>query len=259
MRTLTISALALCACALITGCDGAQEIADKKIRFATSTALAAAEKDKNPLAAFLRLESAKDAVIDIEHEANKRCPYEGLFHGNCVSSPDLKDISAAQVKYIGTAIEQGDSSALARLYSPITFIGDENVFSPLRTHYMPLLLSTADKGAGRSPLEIVLNLRAGEATLGGQYAVRDTERAVGYFARAWAAGDVQTADTIADVFQKLGDDRNTYLWALRCTDGCKRNSNLDLDSLQQKLSPEASKQAQQAAATPSVIELATGE
>lgn len=121
---------------------------------------------------------------------------------------------------------------------------------------VPVVVQAAEK-AGGTPADRDLLLMTGRFYGEGRYVVRDTSRAVGYLARAWAAGDKQAAAESAMLFKQINDTRNAYLWALRCVGSCERGPYMRLEELEADMSAEAAKQAQKAAGDPSVVELDT--
>lgn len=233
-------ALAIAALIALTGCEPAEQAEKENM---LSSELAKAAKQADPLQAFQTVQAVK----------SKLC-----MSGNCNDNPMWVKAGEDEVKYLTAAIKQGNPNAFATLYGPIhgnSAPSIEKVRSQPGTSSS--FLTYADRLAGTTPDEGHLLLYAGAMVIEGKHAVRNTTRAANFLARAWAAGDPSAANIASRLYFSNNDYRNAYLWSLRCTDKCERDAQA-LDTLQQQLSPEAIKQAQQAAQDASIIELETG-
>lgn len=152
-------------------------------------------------------------------------------------------------RYLAEAVKQAQPAAVRAAFER------KEVGKPF-VDLVPLVVLAAEKAVGTQADRDLL-LMAGRFYGEGRYVVRDTSRAVGYLARAWAAGDKQAAAESAMLFKEINDTRNAYLWALRCVGVCERGAYMRLEELEADMSPEAAKQAQKAAGDPSVVELDT--
>lgn len=175
----------------------------------------------------------------------------------CTFYPSWQKLVDAENKRLTGAVAKGEPKAFETLYSPKPDTADGYAQARAATENVSRFLAYADQLHGAQAKDRTLLRRAAQLVLDGKYTVRDTTHAGSYLARAWAAGDRSAANSAALLYITINDYRNAYLWSLRCTSECSRDSQIDLDSLQRRLSPEAAKQAQQAALDTSVIELDT--
>lgn len=238
---LKMIALVVAASLALAGCDPTEQA--KKADM-LETELTRAAKQSDPLQAFQTVQAVKSRLCE---------------SGNCDGNPVWVKAGQDEVKYLSAAIKQGNPKAFAVLYGPAygNSAGSiEQVRS--RPESASNLLAMADRLPGATPYEGLLLRYAGILVMEGKHVVRDTTRAANLFARAWAAGDPGAANIAARLYISDNDLRNAYLWSLRCTGKCERDTQANLDTLQQRLSPEAIKQAQQAAQDASIIELTTG-
>lgn len=230
--------------ALLSGCE---EEGVKEAAAADKALIAALEEVKaiqDPWEAFQLLDQRETAALT----SNNPC-----ISGTCKTVPTWKTTTDERVRLLGKALEQDRPEALFALYAKGMA---EDEYTALRRATLPKLFAFADKASGK-PNERDLLMLAARLVAGGQEVMLDTSRAVGYYARAWAAGEPRAANLAATLFVHVNDPRNAYLWSLRCTGECRRDSSVALELLQDALSPEAAKQAQRFAATPSVVELDT--
>jgi hypothetical protein len=235
----------LVATILLAGCDepGVKEAAAAEL--ALRSALEEVKAVEEPWKAFKLLDSRETAALT----SNNPC-----YQGTCKNVPSW-DVSAKErVRLLGLAVDQNRAEALAYLYAKGFSTSDE--YKPLRRASVPKLFAYADNSSGK-PEDRALLMLAGRLVAEGNETMLDTSRAVGYYARAWAAGEPTAANAAAMLFLRINDQRNAYLWALRCTGDCQRDNAVALATLQVVLTPEAAKQAQRVAATPSVVELDT--
>lgn len=239
---LKLIALVVASSLALAGCEPAEQ-AKKEDMLATELTKAAQQRD--PLQAFQTVQAVKSKLCE---------------SGNCDFNPVWVKAGEDEVRYLTAAIRQGNSKAFATVYGPAygnSARSIEKVRSDPESASMFMVL--ADRLPGTTPDEGQLLRYAGVLVMEGKHAVRDTTRAANFFARAWAAGDPEAANIASGLYISNNDLRNAYLWSLRCTGKCERDTQANLDTLQQRLSPEAIKQAQQAAQDASVIELTTGE
>lgn len=237
--------LLLGAAILLTGCDepGVKEAAAADM--ALRAALDEVKAVKDPWEAFKLLDARETAALT----SNNPC-----YRGTCKDVPAWDASTKERVRLLGLAVDQNRADALSFLYAKGFSTSDE--YTPLRRASVPKLFTYADKASGKAEDRPLLML-AGRLVADGNEAMLDTSRAVGYYARAWAAGEPTAANAAATLFLRINDQRNAYLWSLRCTGDCQRDSAIALTTLQAALTPEAAKQAQRVAATPSVVELDT--
>jgi hypothetical protein len=240
-------ALSLVTATLLAGCSPPVARDIQAAARAANQELAVAIKDveavNDPLDAFKQLDAAESRIL----KANNPCP----SHGPCEDVPAWNTSAELRVSYLATAIEAKRPEAFVVLYN---LAGPE--YKQLRHQSGQRLLECADTVRGTAEDRPVLML-AGQVVAEGNDVMRDTARAVGYYARAWAAGESQAAQRAARQFLGINDLRNAYLWSLRCTAGCERGDDLALPRLEQSLSPEAARQAQEIAPLASVVELET--
>lgn len=160
---------------------------------------------------------------------------------------------AAKTKYVLKAANDMNSEALGILFSYPTFMAAaEGKADKARSFLARKILNSADTSD-----DAKLILTAGQILDDGHYAIRDTYRAVGYYARAWAMGETSAANAAAKLYHSIHDIQNAYLWSLRCTQGCVRDPTISLMELEKDLSPEAIQQLQQMADDATVVELDT--
>ncbi|MEY7874403.1 hypothetical protein [Enterobacter roggenkampii] len=85
--------------------------------------------------------------------------------------------------------------------------------------YEPLLM-LAEKAAG-SRKDKELLMAAGDILQKGQWTIKDSQRAAGYYSRAWLAGENSAPAKIYSIYQELQDPGSAYLWQLRCIGNCR--------------------------------------
>jgi hypothetical protein len=144
------------------------------------------------------------------------------------------------------AVRVGNSYAIEVLY----FRGDPKLLA----HFAPSILDAADRASGTPDDRAVL--RIGGLLLSDGLAVPpDSRRAIGYLARAWAAGESHAANDAGLHFLSVHDHRDAYLWSLRCVAPCNRSDELEVSRLLGALQPRAASQAEDAADAPTVVKL----
>lgn len=237
---VTKLALVIASVLALPGCEPVEQVMKEET---LSTQLQVATKQSDPLRAFQTVQAVKATL----------CP-----SGECDHHPLWVKAGNDEVKYLTAALQQGNAKAFATAYGPAY---GNSAASIERVRSQPestsSLLNYADRLAGATPEEGMLLRYAALLVVEGKHTVRDTMRAASFFSRAWAAGDAQAAGLASRLYIADNDYRNAYLWSLRCTGKCERDVRSNLDTLQERLNPEAIKQAQQAAQDASVIELTT--
>jgi hypothetical protein len=243
---LALVALGLLAFTLL-GCSPSEqsEVAQNHAA-AEQVALEGARKAATPWAAFNILDAQRQAASN----AYRTCS----FVDGCRPLPMSDLFVQALGFYLAAAAQAGNAEALVFLFAPEN--ANKAEYAVVRSAAAPKLLALAGRVPGRAGDRRLL-MTAADVLASGQAAVLDSNRAVGLYARAWAAGDPQAADAAAQVFLRINDYLNAYLWSLRCVGACVRSSHLELWKLQAKLSPQAAQQAQAAASAPSVVEIDT--
>lgn len=233
--------LAVAVSLVLAGCEPAEQ-AEREDMLSTELAVAASQKD--PFQAFQTVQAVKSKLCE---------------SGNCDGNRLWVKAGEDEVKYLTAAIKQGNPKVFSILYSPVYGNSASSIEQVKKQpESASKFLAYAERLPGATPDEGMLLSHAGVLVMIGKHAVRDTTRAANLFARAWAAGDSDAATLASRLYISNNDLRNAYLWSLRCTGKCERDSQADLNTLQEGLSPEAIKQAQQAAQDVSVIELTTG-
>lgn len=219
--------------------------ADNDIR----KAIESAKSLKDPWQAFEHL-LLMERIAFKTHSVCARSDYG--INSVCGEVPAADIAAKERLRYLGLSLEQNNQSALVFLFGMESDERDYKAHAPLRKEHINRLLAAAD-AAGAKHQDGLLFLVAGDTTAAGKEIILDTSRAVGYFARAWALDQPQAANRAAMVFTSINDFRNAYLWSLRCISPCVRHYSLP--DFQHKLSADAAKQAQAAAANSSVVEL----
>lgn len=126
------------------------------------------------------------------------------------------------------AARQGNRDALITVFSR----GEVREFISARAElYGPLLKLAEQADGGREDMKL-LSL-AGDILQKGQWIIQDSQRAAGFYARAWLAGDNDAPGSLYRLYQYLRDPASAYLWSLRCIGKCTAISEegLALESL----------------------------
>jgi hypothetical protein len=209
--------------------------------------LAEVQLERDPWKAFQRLDARETEIL----KENNPCS-----GGTCLPVPSWNKSSAERLRLMASALSQGKKEAYEYLYSKE--LNEQDEYTALRRASVDKLLSFAEILPGAKGDEKLI-LLAADLLAGGNEVVRDTSRAVGLYARAWAMGQAQAAERAARVFLSINDLRNAYLWSLRCVGACSRtqygSESIDLNQLQSRMSPLAVKQAQKQAADQGVVEI----
>ena len=259
-----ISILLLAATAALAACGKSQDEKNADTAAAINQAIAkaqAAGARGDPWTAAAALIRETQAAL----QAN-----DGCAGGGCTRSPTVLRAEEARWKLVQAALDQAQPVALATIFGtdailnkPVLADTPARDFKPESiSRWADSLLMLADRTAGGEEGERALLVAAGNILEAGRYVQRDTYRATGFYARAWLAGDTKAAGEAARSYFDVGDVRNAYLWAIRCTNDCDlrnprrpRGTPLDIDSLQRGLTAQAAAQAQKAAADRTVVEL----
>lgn len=226
---------------------------DKQLRVAATTV---GKQVKDPWLAFLALEKQTTTILKAEagHCETKFAFPKGE---DCREIPAKKLVAKLKADYLKQAIMAGRVGAMAYLFSEPAPEDEFYVFAALRKEMVPNLLDLAKTTKGL-PEDRPILMAAAKLIADGDETILNTEKAISYYAMAWAAGEAQAADSVARLFLSINDPRNAYLWSLRCTGSCQRGYAVALNQLQDQFTPEAAMQIQKLAATSSVIELDTG-
>lgn len=265
------AALAALACSLlVAGCGQSSEAADlataKAIRDATASATTQAGLT-DPWSA--RQQFLKD--VEAALAANPGCA-----NNACVEAPTLVAASQFQRELAYQALKAGPGPDVA--VGPLALLAKapsgsllqanwSQVFSvPPRDLDVSLVKAAAQRlvdhvdseSAGTSASRERL-IVAGDLLAGGDFVLKDTYRAVGLYAKAWAGGDPAAAGHASAALLGVADLRNGYLWNVRCGADCKRalpsDGVPDAGLLERQLRPAAIAQAQAAAANPTIVTL----
>lgn len=245
---VTMASLLLVACG-----ETNFEAAKKGSALANTEILAAIESakgEKEPWEAYKSLTERSSKALQ------RQCVVsEGVFTAKsrvCGEVPATAEGNKERLRYLTQALQQNDPRALVFLFAMDRHDSEYGEFASMRKAHAARLIAVAE-GAKGDKQDGPLLLVAGDVAATGTDFILDGSKAVSFYARAWAGGQPQAANSAASVFYSINDYRNTYLWSLRCIAPCNRTHYLS--DLQRKLSPEAAKQVQAHAASPSVIEL----
>lgn len=124
----------------------------------------------------------------------------------------------ADKKYFAAAVRAGDVKSIREL-----FIGRSNygASGELKKEVKQKVLELARTSNDVNLLTAAAKIY-GDDSLG----VVDKEQHIHYLKRAWAAGNVKSAGTLAHIYVRVKDFENAYLWSLRCFDGCDREADI---------------------------------
>lgn len=225
--------------ALLTGCNP-NELPEAIAK--NNAAIEAAKQVKDPWEARKQLE-AQETV------ARKARDNICISDDTCPSlTGSINKVMEEEDRYLKLAATDMNPIAIDELFNKRDVSTDKEVKLAIASKLLGIVADTNDPR---------LLLAAAKIVGDGINAVRDTTQATAYLARAWALGASTAAGDAAVQFDSINDTRNAYLWSLRCTEGCNRASSVQLQVLEEHLSPEAAKQAQEAAADRTVVELDT--
>lgn len=245
-RLAALSALMLIGCTW----ESADEV-QSKLRTAALKAIEDAKAVDDPWQAHEKLAAAFSEI-----NKPKVCGLARYGESICQKVPDdaTAEVRAELERYEDAAIKKGNPDAIVSVFDAGAVYGEKKA---RLAKLAPDILAAADRLRGTPDDQDALRA-AGLIASQGTVSVRNTTRAIGYFARAWAAGNADAANDVANVYSAINDYRNAYLWSLRCVNPCRRTgTNVELDDLQEKLNPAAAKQIEALASDPSVIALDT--
>ena len=144
------------------------------------------------------------------------------------------------------AARQNNVDALVMVFSR----DDGNGFISSRAElYEPLLKLAEQADGGREDIKLLSV--AGDVFQKGQWIIQDSQRAAGFYARAWLAGDNDAPGRLYRLYQSLRDPASAYLWSLRCIGNCTVIS--EKHSALESLSPRQIQWIQKLAHDKSVI------
>lgn len=250
-RKIMIPILLFVASILLVGCDSPSQRAEKELEAEVQFLIAQVKSKENSWLAFKQL---SQGLTELSKKRN--CD----VFGRCPEAPVWKTASDLRLELLKSAVQEKSHAALILIYSKDA--GDyqdfwRNEYQSLKKSYVQNVFDYVDKQKGISSDDSELLKIAGDLCASGDEVIQDTNKAVTYYARAWAAGRTQAAASASEMFLSMNDVRNSYLWSLRCIGACNRSYEISLDNLQKSLTPAAIQQAQKAAAAPSIIELDT--
>lgn len=140
-----------------------------------------------------------------------------------LSASDLGDISGnvreqyreLAASLVLSAARKNNPEALVLVFSQ----DDAKGFVGSRPKLYEPLLTLAEKAAG-SRKDKELLMAAGDILQKGQWTIKDSQRAAGYYSRAWLAGGNSAPAKLYYLYQELQDPGSSYLWQLRCAVDC---------------------------------------
>lgn len=244
--------VALLAAASLAACGKSAEDVSAELGAKAVAAMAEAKKAGDPWKAHEQLAGVLNTLT-----AQASCGrnfVSGMPECKGVPAATEAAVRAELVRYEGEAVKKGEPAAIEAAYNAAASGRDYDEASKRLPEYAPAMLAAAERAQG-TPQDAGVLYVAGLLVAGGKVTMRDSGRAVAFLARAWAAGRPQAANDAAMHFLSINDQRNAYLWSLRCTAPCARSSDVDLQRLQNALQPAAAKQAQAAASDAAVVEL----
>ncbi|QNM95452.1 hypothetical protein [Chitinimonas koreensis] len=209
-----------------------------------------ADRLADSYAAFQSLSASEARVLSLYDPC-----YDTMDGKVCKAVKVQDEIRVRRLQYLDKAAAQHSRDALLFLFVVGHDEGDGD-HSTLRTKHVKTLFDYLDS-APNAELDGPLLMKAGELALAGTATMRDVRRAIGFYARAWALGTDGAAQAAAAAFVKIRDTPNAYLWALRCTGNCQRDSWTALDQLEKDLSLDEIQQVQKLAPVVSVIEVSS--
>jgi hypothetical protein len=253
-QIILIPLLTLITSIFLTGCEDQTKVAAHEANATMLSLISRVKTVQSPWKAFKELSEVEAEITS----KVKLCRLDG----HCEKVPALETASTLRIELLKAAIKENPSNALAVLYGQYDkkyHVLWRNEYQPLKESSVANLLKYVDKHKGTPTEDGPLLLAAGNLYSSGEAVMKDTSKAVAYYAQAWSAGQKQAANSAAEMFLKINDIRNAYMWSLRCIDTCNRSYELHLEALQESLTPAAARQVQKAAAISSVIELDTSE
>lgn len=133
-----------------------------------------------------------------------------------ISSDIREQYSELAASLVLSAARKNNPDALVLVFSR----DDAPGFVGSRPELYEPLLMLAEKAAGnRKDKELLMT--AGDILQKGQWTIKDSQRAAGYYSRAWLAGENSAPAKIYSIYQELQDPGSAYLWQLRCIGNCR--------------------------------------
>lgn len=153
------------------------------------------------------------------------------------------DVHAAMIDYLFKSAEQMNTAALKLIYTRYPYL-------PNSKKLAPKILAVAESSKDQDVV-----LLAGQIVASDSYVIKDSIKAVSLLTKAWVLGSEQAAEETSVVYSELHDDKNAYLWALRCTGSCTRSISDEIKGYESKLSTEMIKHIQAAAKDKSILSI----
>jgi len=186
----------------------------RSIESIVDEALREVESAGDPIAALERLDVAEKLIS----ETCRSLPISG---NDCRQGAN--QLLAKRYAVVDAAASLGDPQAIRRIFERDDWLESQQKL-------MPIVMALADGSVDPNIL-----FAAAKIVGGGKLRTRDIAKQVFYLTKAWAHGDKPSAGVLATVAESLGDHPNAYLWSLRCSTGCNRESQVELSSLEAQL------------------------
>nr|WP_194235707.1 hypothetical protein [Enterobacter cloacae]AQX35396.1 hypothetical protein PIMI5_00083 [Enterobacter cloacae] len=165
-----------------------------------------------------------------------------------ISSDIREPYSELAASLVLSAARKNNPDALVLVFSR----DDAPGFVGSRPELYEPLLTLAEKAAGnRKDKELLM--AAGDILQKGQWTIKDSQRAAGYYSRAWLAGENSAPAKIYSVYQELQDPGSAYLWQLRCIGNCRIWQDESYPQVTQLLNPRQIQWIQKQARDKTVI------
>lgn len=198
MMNKTLTALLMGSVLLCAGCDGSSQ--------KLNDVIGQAQRTPDAWQGLQQLQKEADA-LDVRTFSN-------LFQDPVTEGKTYQDAYFGLFK---KALAQGRTPALVSLFSRPNL-------SDLKQQYVGVLVSQAEHAAGDKQDAALLST-AGDLFAQGNWAVTDSARAAGYYARAWLAGDKKAPRDLYNLFAAQRDYPSAYLWGIRCIGDCYYGTN----------------------------------
>lgn len=165
-----------------------------------------------------------------------------------ISSDIREQYSELAASLVLSAARKNNPDALVLVFSR----DDAPGFVGSRPELYEPLLTLAEKAAGnRKDKELLM--AAGDILQKGQWTIKDSQRAAGYYSRAWLAGENSAPAKIYFIYQELQDPGSAYLWQLRCIGNCRIWQDESYPQVTQLLNPRQIQWIQKQARDKTVI------
>ncbi|MFZ5316525.1 hypothetical protein ACOY7N_21180 [Enterobacter asburiae] len=165
-----------------------------------------------------------------------------------ISSDIREQYSELAASLVLSAARKNNPDALVLVFSR----DDAPGFVGSRPELYEPLLMLAEKAAGnRKDKELLM--AAGDILQKGQWTIKDSQRAAGYYSRAWLAGENSAPAKIYSIYQELQDPGSAYLWQLRCIGNCRIWQDESYSPVTQLLNPRQIQWIQKQARDKTVI------